>query len=70
MWYEQIGAGVITWACIAGALYISGPANLLDVGRWYRRDTATEERCILSKRDHRLTGNQYRISGLDSIKDE
>lgn len=70
MWYEQLTAGVITWACVVAACNISGPLNKIDVGRWYRRDTGTYERAQLSKRDHRLTGNQYVISGLDSIKDE
>ncbi|VDN56209.1 unnamed protein product [Dracunculus medinensis] len=69
MWFEQIYSGIITIAFVAGACYISCPFNLLDVGRKYRRDYGTTGRIAMSKRDHRLTGNQYVISGLDSIPD-
>ncbi|CAJ0946764.1 unnamed protein product, partial [Mesorhabditis belari] len=69
MWFEQIYSGFVTLAFVGAACYISYPFNKLDVKRAYRRNYGTNERVMLSKRDHRLTGNQYVISGLDSIKD-
>ncbi|KAI6186819.1 Complex I-MWFE [Aphelenchoides besseyi] len=69
MWYEQIYSGIITATFVGLALYISGPMNKLDTGRWNRRNTATHPKIEMSKRDHRLTGNFYKINGLDSIQD-
>ena len=69
MWFEQFYSGVITTAFVAGAVYMSYPFNKLDVGRAYRRNYCTPQRVELSKRDHRLTGNQYRIAGLETISD-
>ncbi|WKY09772.1 hypothetical protein Q1695_002262 [Nippostrongylus brasiliensis] len=69
MWFEQFYSGVITIAFVAGACYMSYPFNKLDIGRAYRRDYCTPARIELSKRDHRLTGNQYVISDLSSISD-
>uniref|UniRef100_A0AAF5DAY1 Amino acid permease/ SLC12A domain-containing protein n=1 Tax=Strongyloides stercoralis TaxID=6248 RepID=A0AAF5DAY1_STRER len=69
MWFELMYSGAITTAFVAGALYVSYPINKLDNnGRAYRRNYGTPERIYHSKRDHRLTGNQYVISGLESIK--
>ncbi|KAE9416693.1 hypothetical protein Angca_002110 [Angiostrongylus cantonensis] len=69
MWFEQFYSGVITIAFVAGAVYMSYPFNIWDVGRPYRRDYCTPARIHLSKRDHNLTGNQYVISDLNSIRD-
>ncbi|ETN77613.1 hypothetical protein RB195_012652 [Necator americanus] len=69
MWFEQFYSGLITLGFVAGACYMSYPFNIWDVGRAHRRDYCTPSRIALSKRDHRLTGNQYVISGLDSISD-
>ncbi|CEF69804.1 Amino acid/polyamine transporter I family-containing protein [Strongyloides ratti] len=69
MWFDQMLSGVITMGFVGGALYISYPLNKLDnKGRAYRRNYGTVDRIHNSKRDHRLTGNQYVISGLESIK--
>uniref|UniRef100_A0AC35UEV8 NADH dehydrogenase [ubiquinone] 1 alpha subcomplex subunit 1 n=1 Tax=Rhabditophanes sp. KR3021 TaxID=114890 RepID=A0AC35UEV8_9BILA len=68
MWFEQIYSGIITTGFVAGALYMSYPFNKIDVGRAFRRNYGTRDRIHNSKRDHRLTGNQYVISGLESIK--
>ncbi|VDO77175.1 unnamed protein product [Heligmosomoides polygyrus] len=42
-------------------------AIVWDAGREYRRGYCTTARVELSKRDHRLTRNQYVISDLNSI---
>ncbi|VDD94070.1 unnamed protein product [Enterobius vermicularis] len=70
MWYEYLYSGVITVGFVAAALYTSLPFNLWGVGRPYRRNYDTSKRVELSQRDHRLTGNQYVISGLQSIRDD
>uniref|UniRef100_A0A158P5R4 Complex I-B15 n=1 Tax=Angiostrongylus cantonensis TaxID=6313 RepID=A0A158P5R4_ANGCA len=41
MWFEQFYSGVITIAFVAGAVYMSYPFNIWDVGRPYRRDYCT-----------------------------
>ncbi|KAE9555616.1 hypothetical protein FO519_001194 [Halicephalobus sp. NKZ332] len=69
MWYEQFYSGIITIAFTGVAMYASGLTNYLDVGRLYRRNLGGNQRPELLKRDHRLTGNYYKISGLESIKD-
>uniref|UniRef100_A0A1I7WQB5 NADH dehydrogenase [ubiquinone] 1 alpha subcomplex subunit 1 n=1 Tax=Heterorhabditis bacteriophora TaxID=37862 RepID=A0A1I7WQB5_HETBA len=69
MWFEQFYSGIITIGFVAGACYMSYPFNKWDVGRAFRRNYCTTRRVELSKRDHRLTGNQYVISGLESISD-
>ncbi|KAI6190200.1 Complex I-MWFE [Aphelenchoides bicaudatus] len=69
MWYEQAWSGIVTWGLLCGTLTMSAVFNYVDVGRLHRRHTAFGEKLEMSKRDHRLTGNQYRISGLESIKD-
>ncbi|KHJ90928.1 hypothetical protein OESDEN_09217 [Oesophagostomum dentatum] len=69
MWFEQFYSGIITLAFVAGTCYMSYPFNIWDTGRKYRRDYCTPSRIALSKRDHRLTGNQYVISDLNSISD-
>uniref|UniRef100_A0A0K0FU27 Complex I-MWFE n=1 Tax=Strongyloides venezuelensis TaxID=75913 RepID=A0A0K0FU27_STRVS len=68
MWFEQAYSGIITTAFVAGAMYMSYPFNKLDTGRVFRRNYCTRDRVYNSKRDHRLTGNQYVLSGLESIK--
>ncbi|CAJ0561369.1 unnamed protein product, partial [Mesorhabditis spiculigera] len=68
MWFEQVYSGGITLAFVAAACYLSYPFNKWDVGRAYRRNYGTNQRVALTKRDHRLTGNQYVIADLDSIK--
>ncbi|EFP00667.1 hypothetical protein GCK72_021960 [Caenorhabditis remanei] len=70
MWFEQFYSGVITTAFVAGACYMSYPFNKWDVGRAFRRNYNTPQRVELSKRDHRLTGNQYRIAGLDAFPEK
>ncbi|CAD5231800.1 unnamed protein product [Bursaphelenchus xylophilus] len=70
MWYEQIYSGLLTWGLVGGALYCSGVFNYIDNGRVLRRNTACEPRIGLTKRDHNLTGNYYRITGLEAIPDE
>ncbi|KAF8385774.1 hypothetical protein PRIPAC_74916 [Pristionchus pacificus] len=67
MWFEQFYSGMITMAWVAGACYMSYPFNKWDVGRHYRRDYCTPARVALSQRDHRLTGNQYVVKGLEGI---
>ncbi|MFH4976504.1 hypothetical protein AB6A40_003213 [Gnathostoma spinigerum] len=69
MWYEQMYSGVITILFVGGAIYMSWPFNIWDVGRPYRRNYGNIRRIHLSQRDHVLTGNQYVISGLESIPD-
>jgi hypothetical protein len=90
MWYEKLWSGGIIWVCVMGAMYVSGPINYLDKGRWYARSSQMDYRffilskylllliqlCLdpifrqnLMKRDHRLTGNMYVVSGIDSISD-
>ncbi|VDK53605.1 unnamed protein product [Anisakis simplex] len=82
MWYEQLYSGAITIFFVWGACLMSYPFNRLDVHRAYRRNYGNLERLIchfttfnnnfriqLSQRDHRLTGNQYVISGLNAIPD-
>ncbi|VDM55454.1 unnamed protein product [Angiostrongylus costaricensis] len=46
MWFEQFYSGVITIAFVAGALYMSYPFNIWDVGRPYRRDYCTPARYV------------------------
>uniref|UniRef100_A0A7E4UP40 NADH dehydrogenase [ubiquinone] 1 alpha subcomplex subunit 1 n=1 Tax=Panagrellus redivivus TaxID=6233 RepID=A0A7E4UP40_PANRE len=69
MWYEQFYSGMITLGFTAIAIYVSGATNYLDNGRLHRRDLSGPHREKLLKRDHRLTGNYYKISGLESIQD-
>uniref|UniRef100_A0A0M3I5K7 NADH-ubiquinone oxidoreductase MWFE subunit n=1 Tax=Ascaris lumbricoides TaxID=6252 RepID=A0A0M3I5K7_ASCLU len=69
MWYEQFYSGAVTIFFIWGACMMSYPFNLLDVKRPFRRNYGSVNRIQLSQRDHRLTGNQYVISGLESIPD-
>uniref|UniRef100_A0A1I7ZB65 NADH dehydrogenase [ubiquinone] 1 alpha subcomplex subunit 1 n=1 Tax=Steinernema glaseri TaxID=37863 RepID=A0A1I7ZB65_9BILA len=69
MWYEQFYSGIITIAWVTGACVMSYPFNKLDVGRAFRRDYGSVNRIHLTQRDHRLTGNQYVLSGLESIPD-
>lgn len=46
MWFEQFYSGVITTAFVAGACYMSYPFNKWDVGRAFRRNYCTPQRCI------------------------
>uniref|UniRef100_A0A914Q9G4 NADH dehydrogenase [ubiquinone] 1 alpha subcomplex subunit 1 n=2 Tax=Panagrolaimus TaxID=55784 RepID=A0A914Q9G4_9BILA len=69
MWYEQFYSGFITLAFVWGACNVSAVTNYIDLKRLYRRDLSGYDRNMLLKRDHRLTGNYYKMSGLESIKD-
>lgn len=69
MWYEVIYSFGVTSAFMFGVVYMSAPFNYWDTGRWHRRwysGIRTEQN---TKRDHRLTGNMYVMSTLDSIPD-
>ncbi|VDN19626.1 unnamed protein product [Gongylonema pulchrum] len=66
MWYEQIYSGLITVGCVAITVLTMLPVNLIETGHRHRRDM-TNYRILLNKRDWNLTGNMYKVKGLESV---
>lgn len=69
MWYETIYSTGLTGFFILGVMYMSGPMNMLDIYRPHRRSLISNREMQTIMRDHRLTGNYYKINGLESIPD-
>uniref|UniRef100_A0A915D996 Uncharacterized protein n=1 Tax=Ditylenchus dipsaci TaxID=166011 RepID=A0A915D996_9BILA len=69
MWYEYSYSGIIMCVGLWAMMHVPGPGNWLDTGRLNRRNLDLPSRCNLFKRDHRMTGNYYKISGIESIND-
>ncbi|VDN94648.1 unnamed protein product [Brugia pahangi] len=65
MWYEQIYSSVITVACVVITMHIMLPVNLIETGHAHRRHMIFQ-----NKRDWNLTGNMYKVQGLESIPSE
>ncbi|VDK70498.1 unnamed protein product [Onchocerca ochengi] len=69
MWYEQIYSSVITVACVAVTMFTMLPVNLIETGHKHRRYMHSYM-IFQNKRDWNLTGNMYKVQGLESIPSE
>uniref|UniRef100_A0A1I8EUI5 NADH dehydrogenase [ubiquinone] 1 alpha subcomplex subunit 1 n=1 Tax=Wuchereria bancrofti TaxID=6293 RepID=A0A1I8EUI5_WUCBA len=67
MWYEQIYSSAITVACVVITMYAMLPVNLIETGHAHRRHM---HGYMYNKRDWNLTGNMYKVQGLESIPSE
>ncbi|KAJ8923704.1 hypothetical protein NQ315_010285 [Exocentrus adspersus] len=70
MWFEilpSFGVIFIAMAAPHGAAYV---LNKLVVGNYYRRNLAEPEHRRQYLRDRRLTGDPYKVQGLEAIPDE
>ncbi|KAJ8926926.1 hypothetical protein NQ314_020778 [Rhamnusium bicolor] len=70
MWFEilpSFGIIVVAMAFPHASAYV---LNKLVVGNMYRRSMMEFEQRIQYLRDKRLTGDPYKINGLEAIPDE
>ncbi|VDK88905.1 unnamed protein product [Litomosoides sigmodontis] len=69
MWYEQLYSSVITVGCVVITMFTMLPVNLIETGHKHRRYMGSYM-IIQNKRDWNLTGNMYKVQGLESIPSE
>lgn len=67
MWFEILPAYMIIVAAMAAPHASAYVLNYLVVGNVYRRDMCTLKQRMQYVRDRRLTGDPYKVNGLDSL---
>lgn len=69
MWYEILPTIVIITAFMALPHALSGPANWLLTGHYYRRSVLDKSEMMQYIRDKRLA-DPYKVLGLENIPDD